>query len=304
VLIAVDSSDVSEHAAAVARRLFGDAAEYVLVNVSSASGPGEPHGAADEPPVGDPLVTAHVGTPAAPGDDSRELLDVVAARAHLDEPRELAATGDVVETIVQTAAAEGADVIVAGAHDRSWFSRLFTRSTSRHLTAASDVPVLLVKRTGVPHGDGPLRVVVGTDGSPPSLLSARTSASLFGDDAHYEVVHVAPPRPDPNADATGFAGPLLTEEEADELERESLVKGSAAVADTARSIGRIAVTETVLVGDPVLALCGRASEAGADVLVIGATGASRLMHVLLGSVSARVIDHADVPVLVVPHPAA
>jgi nucleotide-binding universal stress UspA family protein len=40
----------------------------------------------------------------------------------------------------------------------------------------------------------------------------------------------------------------------------------------------------------------------ADMLVVGARGGSELAHLLLGSVSSQVIQHAACPVVIVPHP--
>ena len=95
----------------------------------------------------------------------------------------------------------------------------------------------------------------------------------------------------------------MDDEEADEIERETLVAADAVVARTAQAIGPVPVTETVITGDPVHQLCALAKDAEADVLVVGSSGISKLLHVLLGSVSEHVLAHCEVPVLVVP-PAA
>jgi len=304
ILVAVDGSDGSELAAEAAHRLFGDSAEYVLINVDVGS----------STPLGDPLVAGSVPgsvssgsawpVSASSGSESRRLMDAVAEHAQLDHPGTLSATGDAAAAIMDAAHEHAVDMIVVGVHDRSWFSRLFDRSTGRHIVGSSDVPVLAVRhghQTTSPtvHADG-LLVMVATDGSAASLDAARTAWRIFGPQARYEVVHVAPERPDPNADATGFAGPLIDDEEADEIERETLVNADAVVAETAQAIGPVPITETVVTGDPVRRLCDRAEEAQADVLVIGSSGLSGVLHVLLGSISEHVLARCEVPVLVVP----
>ncbi|HEX9587604.1 MAG TPA: universal stress protein [Bradyrhizobium sp.] len=55
----------------------------------------------------------------------------------------------------------------------------------------------------------------------------------------------------------------------------------------------------VLVGHPVRSIVDLASELGADLLVIGATGHSALYERMLGSRADRVIQLASCPVLVV-----
>jgi nucleotide-binding universal stress UspA family protein len=45
----------------------------------------------------------------------------------------------------------------------------------------------------------------------------------------------------------------------------------------------------------------RATQSGADLIVVGTHGRSGLTHALVGSVAERVVQHATCPVLVVPH---
>jgi len=56
----------------------------------------------------------------------------------------------------------------------------------------------------------------------------------------------------------------------------------------------------VLGGEPSRAICGYASDAGADLIVVGTHGRGGIRRVVLGSVAERVIRGADRPVLVVP----
>lgn len=51
-------------------------------------------------------------------------------------------------------------------------------------------------------------------------------------------------------------------------------------------------------------ICDVAGELGAEAIVVGARGLSRVRSVLLGSVSSAVLVHARRPVLVIPHGAA
>jgi nucleotide-binding universal stress UspA family protein len=57
-------------------------------------------------------------------------------------------------------------------------------------------------------------------------------------------------------------------------------------------------TECVLEGRPASEIVAEAGRFGADIVVMGARGLSAVRRLLLGSVSAEVIDHAPCPVLV------
>jgi nucleotide-binding universal stress UspA family protein len=59
------------------------------------------------------------------------------------------------------------------------------------------------------------------------------------------------------------------------------------------------VTSAIRHDEPAVALRDAALEAGADLIVVGTRGQSRLEHLLLGSVAERVIAIAPVPVLAV-----
>jgi nucleotide-binding universal stress UspA family protein len=61
----------------------------------------------------------------------------------------------------------------------------------------------------------------------------------------------------------------------------------------------IAVQCEAKVGNPSLAICDRASEWGADLIVLGRRGHKGISELLLGSVSNHVIHHAPCSVLIV-----
>lgn len=56
----------------------------------------------------------------------------------------------------------------------------------------------------------------------------------------------------------------------------------------------------VVEGTPATAIIDAASAAGADLIVVGARGLSRVKELMLGSTSTKVLHHAHVPVTVVP----
>ncbi|MET7753436.1 universal stress protein [Streptomyces sp. NPDC005389] len=134
------------------------------------------------------------------------------------------------------------------------------------------------------------RIVVGVDGSEPSLKALRWAAgqaALTGDSlqavigweypASWSTAPGVPPDFDPQ---------LLAEQSLDE----SLAKAL----DPAVAAG---VTRTVVSGNPAQALIDQAE--GASLLVVGDRGHTGFKAAVLGSVSSRVTQHAPCPVVVV-----
>jgi nucleotide-binding universal stress UspA family protein len=144
---------------------------------------------------------------------------------------------------------------------------------------------------------------MGTDGSPLSLEAARRAAAVLPEDAMFVLVCAIPPRAAPEDDAGGFEGPLLSPEEADDLNRESVVEANAALAATAAALGPVAVEQRVEEGSPADVICSVAGDLDADVVVVGSHGKGALKEAVLGSVSRQVLHHCHRPVLVVPRAA-
>lgn len=149
-------------------------------------------------------------------------------------------------------------------------------------------------------GDDDLTVMVATDGSDASLRAIRTARRALPSTAHWKLVTVIPDRIDPNDDATGFAGPIVDEDEARQIDRDHLVEADSIVARTALALGPVPVDADVLRGDPGPTLCHHAELIGADILVVGAHDRSLLSRALLQSVTDHVVRHAPCPVLVIP----
>lgn len=146
VLLALDETDASHLAALTATALFGPDARYLAVH-SKPSPPGEP--LMWGPVYGYPYAAV----------PSERLADVDLRRDVIDEARVRAAhhaaelgidalpvgeVGDPAEAIERVAIDHDADVVVVGAHQRSWFRRLFEESVSKNLIDAATVPILVV----------------------------------------------------------------------------------------------------------------------------------------------------------------
>jgi len=145
------------------------------------------------------------------------------------------------------------------------------------------------------------RVLVATDGSEASLEAARAAVGLFPD-GEFLLVTVIGEQEDPMADAGGFEGPAMNEEEAREGHRADVVDAQGSLANTAHVFGSSPVHQRILEhqGEGRGAkLCATAEEEGADVVVVGSHGHGVLADALLGSVSNYVVHHSTRPVLVV-----
>jgi nucleotide-binding universal stress UspA family protein len=91
---------------------------------------------------------------------------------------------------------------------------------------------------------------------------------------------------------------------APQIERELLQQIDNALEGTVRSLtapGRV-VQRLILRGRPASAILEEAREWNADLVVVGHRGLGPMETILLGSVSAEVVDHAPCPVLVVRRP--
>jgi nucleotide-binding universal stress UspA family protein len=168
VLIAVDDTEGSVAAAKTAYKLFGDDADYTVINVAKddpvywgddplGSGMAYPLAvpgagiigtgiAASEMPLtvrGAPeLQASDVPTPAEVASQHAEH---VVAEAGMHNARPLGETGDAAEAIIAAARDYDADVIVVGSHEHGWLDRLFSHSVGEQVVRKADTPVLVAR---------------------------------------------------------------------------------------------------------------------------------------------------------------
>lgn len=142
-----------------------------------------------------------------------------------------------------------------------------------------------------------MRVLVAIDGSEPATLGVDLVANVVWP-AGTEIL-VA------EAVETGaglFGGPWPTLALLQEDQIEAAIRGEAErTLDQARQrLARpgLRVETAVLRGRPATAIVDRARTMAADVIVVGSRGHGTIESMLLGSVSAEVVDHSSAPVLV------
>lgn len=142
-----------------------------------------------------------------------------------------------------------------------------------------------------------MRVLVASDGSECAGVAIELVAELaWPDGTDIQILEVVP------SGTAVFGGPWppmapIDTKAIDRSVREQAARNLEEAAERLAGPGRTVqtVTSTGRAGDAIVAL---AEQISADLIVVGSRGHGTLETMLLGSVSAEVIDHAHVPVLV------
>jgi nucleotide-binding universal stress UspA family protein len=145
--------------------------------------------------------------------------------------------------------------------------------------------------------NGQMRVLVAIDGSEPAGLALDLMGSLAwppeSEIVVAEAVEVGPA-------LFGGPWPALAAVQIDRIEADVRAAAQEAVQQGRKKLARLGlnVQEIVLRGRPATAIVDQARRMHADLVVVGSRGHGAIASMLLGSVSAEVVDHAPAPVLV------
>jgi nucleotide-binding universal stress UspA family protein len=206
--------------------------------------------------------------------------------------------GEPREQIVEAARDWKADLLVVGARGLGGLAGALLGSVSTAVVRRAGCPVLVVKgRPG-----GLRRLVVAVDGSEDSMAAARFLAALpLPPGMGVRLVAVIDPPP-VVAPAEGLRRAVLTASE--ELLKERRVTLEGILSRVSAELRTVAkeVECSVVVGRAAAEIVNAANEPGVDLVVVGARGVGQFRPWLLGSISERVLHHAECPVLVVPLP--
>ena len=214
------------------------------------------------------------------------------------EVRVRVADGPPAAAIVAAARRARADVIVLGWRGHGAVRRLLAGSVSRDVVRAAPCSVLVVRRAVRTVST----IVIGVDGSEQSARAVEFAARLQPPEGGRMVlVTAAPMMSDPS-------NPLLPSDI-----RRTAASGVASinrsrVAEARANLQRLAkgpraagwrVDIAVPAAAPLRSLLSAVTQAGADLLIVGATGTSQLQRLFLGSVAQGALDRSPVPVLIV-----
>ena len=145
VLIAVDETDASRHAAEVAAQLF-PGGEFLALCVAVAQIAWMPPGAAwgyvmpytELPPRGADLNAIEDGAVARAAERAAEVA------AEIGPAETIGEVGDPATSILRAAKDHKVDVIVVGSHHKNWLARLIEGSVADSVAHQATVPVLVV----------------------------------------------------------------------------------------------------------------------------------------------------------------
>jgi nucleotide-binding universal stress UspA family protein len=142
-----------------------------------------------------------------------------------------------------------------------------------------------------------MKVLLAIDGSGPSLVAVQLVANVAWPAGTEIVVAKALPA---GPDLFGGPWPAVAALQADQIEADIRDQAEQTVRDARERLTQpgLNVEAAVLSGRPATALAARARAMHADVVIVGSRGHGTIESMLLGSVSAEVVDHAPAPVLV------
>jgi nucleotide-binding universal stress UspA family protein len=145
-------------------------------------------------------------------------------------------------------------------------------------------------------------ILIAYDGSGDAKAAISAAGGLFPNEP-VAVLTVWQRFIDTMARAGGGVGVIVDYEEIDQETEKNAVERSEEGAKLAEAEGLHASARTAVVDTTVAdAILSEAEAVGAAAVVCGSRGYAGVKSLMLGSVSHHVLQHADVPVVVVPSP--
>jgi nucleotide-binding universal stress UspA family protein len=141
-------------------------------------------------------------------------------------------------------------------------------------------------------------ILLCTDGSELALASLRRGLDVLATGDRIVIATVIELTSPMDVVGTGFAGGLVSPEQAMLEDEHQRAAGEQVLAETRDGLGLPAAELCVLDGAPGEALVALADELSAAVVVIGTRGRGGLRRAVLGSVSDHVVRNAHCPVVV------
>lgn len=195
--------------------------------------------------------------------------------------------GSPARDLAQIAQERGAELVVVGRRRHGSVDRLLGGETTLQVMRMSSIPVLAVESDL----ERPHAVIAAIDFSESSLAAANCAMKMVAEPGTLFLVLVEPPL---EMLPKGFTYP--DDNEGDTDSRQRLIRFASSIDRRAD----VLVEPVVINGRPVHALVEFAESVGAELIVAGSHGHSRLDRLLLGSVSSGLTRNSSTAVLVVP----
>lgn len=196
--------------------------------------------------------------------------------------------GQVDAVVRDVAARERAGLIVTGIARSGPLMQVLVGSTVTALARKSPVPTLVVKKKVL---DTDERVVVATDMSDPSRPAVMVALNWFSPRRLLLFHGFEPP----------YRGLVDDRAEYDRrAEKAAVDQAREFLMDVAGEDEAAKFDIVARLGDPVTGLRVLANEADMDLVIAGTHGRSGLLHAVIGSVAARILEEVPSDVLVVP----
>jgi nucleotide-binding universal stress UspA family protein len=213
--------------------------------------------------------------------------DAIGQRDDRDNWTGEVATGNPAQTIAQAVERTNADLIIVGRSQRGALDRLLAAETTLQVMRLSPVPVLVVAG----EMKKPDTVVAAVDFGAASMRAAAMGLEMLDGSGTLYLVHVDEPVeifPNgfvlPNPDAVPGA----------------LLRRIRECVNVLNAPAGIVVESVVLSGKPTRAIAEFCERVGADLLVAGTHGLSRVASFLLGSVSTGLVKMVHKPLIIIP----
>ncbi|HKT81362.1 MAG TPA: universal stress protein [Vicinamibacterales bacterium] len=192
----------------------------------------------------------------------------------------------------------GADVIAVGWRGYGPARRLLMGSVSRGVVRGAERAVLVVRRAPAQIRN----IVLAIDGSPNARRAVRLVARLVPTrDSHVTLVQAVELLTPTSRGlmATGIRASISLGVKRINAERSDAARKALAAAEKELARAGWRTRTELKNGEPLREVMDAVSAAHADLVVVGARGASGARHLLLGSVAEGVLNRSPVPILLV-----
>lgn len=207
-----------------------------------------------------------------------------------------AAEGSAAQILLDASDTWKPDLLAVGSHGRSGFTRFLLGSVSHRLAVGARCSVR-IGRGG--RGNGPLRILVASDGSPHAAVAVqRVAARTWPADAEFLTATVTGAMHlDPSSgEFHEFAGMQIAEWEA---RRRAWADDVAAEAARTLAAAGLRVSPWSASGEAARVLLEKAAEWNATCIFVGAEGAGQTGEHLLGSAATAIVQRAQCSVEIV-----